>query len=88
MSDQQLQRQFESAVDEHAAALYRVAWRLTSDGHLANELVQETWLQAWQGLATLRDPDKLKSWLFGIMRFQYSKLVRRETRTSRLVHRA
>ncbi len=82
--DPQLQRQFESAVDEHAAALYRVACRLTGHHHLAGELVQETYLQAWQGLGSLRDRAKLKSWLFGILRFQYAKLVRRESRINSL----
>ncbi len=79
-ADQPLQRQFESAVDEHSGAMYRVAWRLTGNRELAAELVQESYLQAWQGLGSLRDRSRIKSWLFGILRFQYSKLVRRESR--------
>lgn len=82
--DEQLQRQFETAVDQHADSMYRVAYRLTGHRDLASELVQETYLQAWQGLASLRDETKLRSWMFGILRFQFSKQMRRESRTSSL----
>lgn len=82
--DPQLQRQFETVVDEHSDSMYRVAWRLTGNRDLAAELVQESYLQAWQGLESLRDRARLRSWLFGILRFQFSKQMRREARSSNL----
>lgn len=83
--DDQLQRQFETVVDQHADSMYRVAFRLTGHHDLASELVQETFLQAWQGLASLRDQSRLRAWMFGILRFQFSKQIRRESRTSSLL---
>lgn len=82
--DDQLQRQFETAIDQHADSMYRVAYRLTGHRDLASELVQETYLQAWQGLGSLRDHTRLRAWMFGILRFQFSKQIRRELRTSSL----
>ncbi len=71
------QRQFEGCVDQFHAGLYRVAFRLTGRQAVAVELVQETYLQAWKGLASLRDPEKMRAWLFAILRRQYLKLMRR-----------
>ena len=34
--------------DQHAAALWRYAWRLTGDHAHAEDVVQETLLRAWQ----------------------------------------
>ncbi len=78
--DDQLHRLFELAVDENADAMFRVAWRLTGEREWATELVQETYLQAWQGLESLRDRSRLQSWMFGILHRQYLKQLRRKTR--------
>lgn len=32
----------------------------------AREILQETWLRAWEGLGNLRDPARLRSWLLSI----------------------
>ncbi len=69
-------RQFEQCVDEHSPALYRVAWRMTGCESTASDLVQETFLQAWRGLESLRDAGRMRSWLFGILHNQYLKSVR------------
>lgn len=82
--DELPKREFEHAVELYADSLYRVAFRLTGKSDLASELVQETCLQAWQGLDSLRDRSRLRAWMFGILRFQYSKLLRRESRYSEL----
>lgn len=71
---------FEECVDRHADSLYRVAFRLMGDRDLAQELVQESFLQAWQNLAALRDPNRMRGWLFSILRNQYGKRMRTETR--------
>lgn len=86
-SETQLQQVFEDCVEACADSLYRVAFRLTSNKTLASELVQETYLNAWQNLGSLQDPKKMRSWIFAILRNQYSKLIRKESRapvTSRL----
>jgi RNA polymerase sigma-70 factor (ECF subfamily) len=70
-------RQFEQCVDQHHSGLYRVALRLTGREALATELVQETYLQAWRGLASLRDDDRMRAWLFAILRRQFLKTLGR-----------
>ncbi|MEN1680713.1 MAG: sigma-70 family RNA polymerase sigma factor [Planctomycetota bacterium] len=38
---------FHDLIDEHAPALYRLAYRLVGDGHEAEDIVQETLRSAW-----------------------------------------
>ena len=73
---------FESCVERYHPSLYRVAYRLTGRQALAMELVQETYLQAWRGLSSLRDPERMRSWLFAIMRRQYLKQMERNVERS------
>ncbi len=70
-------RQFEQCVDQHHAGLYRVALRLTGREATAVELVQETYLQAWRGLDSLRDTERMRAWLFAILRRQFLKSLGR-----------
>lgn len=80
MSDFATRRhQFEQCVDQHHAGLYRVALRLTGREAVAMELVQETYLQAWSGLSSLRDLERMRAWLFAILRRQFCKSLGRPT---------
>jgi len=49
-------------------ALYRTARRLTSRSGEAEDLVQETFLEAFRGFSSLADPGRCRAWLFRIMR--------------------
>lgn len=75
---------FESCVNRCADSAYRVAFRLLGNEAAAKDLVQETFLQAWANLDSLADPDRMRSWLFGILRNQYTKVLRRESRVTNL----
>ncbi len=79
-NDDQPKREFERAVDQFSDSMYRVAFRMTGNRELAFELVQETFLHAWKGLDSLRDPSRMRAWIFQILRFQFSKQLRREVR--------
>ena len=81
----QLQQQFEECVQQCADSLYRVAYRLTGNRTLALELVQETYLNAWKSLPNLKDSNKMRSWLFAIMRNQFSKLLHKEKRNAQTI---
>jgi RNA polymerase sigma factor (sigma-70 family) len=37
-----------------------------SDGQSAADLAQETWIRVFRGITRLREPAKLRAWLFGI----------------------
>jgi RNA polymerase sigma-70 factor, ECF subfamily len=77
----EMQSQFEACVESCADSIYRVAFRLTGNDTLARELVQNTYLEAWRNLKSLRDFSKLRSWIFAILRNQFSKLIRTERRS-------
>lgn len=65
--------QFEALVGAHADSLYRFAYWLCRDRARAEDLVQETFLRAWRGLAGLRDPAAAKSWLYTILRREHAR---------------
>ena len=83
-TDRQLRQQFEQCVDQHADSMYRVAFRLTGNRDIATELVQETYCQAWGSIQKLRDLEKIRSWMFAILRNQYSKHIRKTKRIQQL----
>jgi RNA polymerase sigma-70 factor (ECF subfamily) len=60
-------RGFEERALPHLRALFGLALRLTGDASAAEDLVQETYLKALQAFFTLRDPDRVRPWLFQIL---------------------
>jgi RNA polymerase sigma-70 factor (ECF subfamily) len=55
--------------DEHAAALWRYALRLTGDQARAEDVVQETLLRAWQHPEVADDSERsARAWLFTVAR--------------------
>lgn len=55
--------------DDHAAALWRYAVRLTGDPARAEDVVQETLLRAWQHPRVMDDRDRSpRAWLFTVAR--------------------
>ena len=63
-------------VDEHYAALYRYAYRLSGLADVAGDLTQETFCKAQAQFGQLRDPDRAKAWLFSILRNAYLHRIR------------
>ena len=53
--------------DRYLLPARRLAKRLVSRDDLAQDLAQEAILQAYLSLDRLRDPDRFKSWLYGIV---------------------
>ena len=55
--------------DEHAAALWRYAMRLTGDRARSEDVVQETLLRAWQHPEVIDDTERsARAWLFTVAR--------------------
>ena len=65
-------------IEEHRKALYRVAFSWCHQPALADDLVQETMLRALAGAEALRDPARLKGWLFVIMGNCFRDHLRRQ----------
>jgi RNA polymerase sigma-70 factor (ECF subfamily) len=70
------QRTVQRLVEEHYAALYRYAYRLSGSLTDAEDLTQETYCKAQFNLSQLRDPSRAKAWLFRILRNAYLHRVR------------
>ena len=58
---------FGQLADRYSQRAYRVALRMVGDADLAQEMVQETLLQAYSGLSTLREPVYFGAWLLRIV---------------------
>jgi RNA polymerase sigma-70 factor (ECF subfamily) len=69
-------RSVQKLVEDHYAALYRYAFRLSGSAADAEDLTQEAFCQAQLKLGQLRDYDRAKSWLFSILRNAYLHRVR------------
>jgi RNA polymerase sigma-70 factor, ECF subfamily len=68
--------QYEQWVRAFAPELYRFAYRLSGNHQIAEDLVQETFVEAWRSLAKQRQPDKARAWFFQILRYRYAHFIR------------
>lgn len=57
---------FRELVLEHSNAMFRLAWRLTSDESAAEDVVQEAFIKAWRKIGNFRMESSFKSWLHRI----------------------
>jgi RNA polymerase sigma-70 factor, ECF subfamily len=58
---------FEELTVSHLHAVYRLAVRLTGSAVTAEDLTQETYLKALQAFPSLREPSRVRAWLFQIL---------------------
>ena len=57
---------FGTLVDRYKGAVHALVYRKTGDFHIAEELTQDAFLQAYQKLSTLRNPVHFAGWLYVI----------------------
>lgn len=69
---------FESQALEFSDQLFRVAMRVCRDRGRAEDLVQETYLQAWRSFHRFEPGTNLRAWLFKIMFNVFYSGLRRE----------
>jgi RNA polymerase sigma-70 factor (ECF subfamily) len=67
-------------IDAHYEALYRYAYRLSGSTADAEDLTQEAFGKAFTRMGQLREPERVKAWLFRILRNLYLHKVRDEKR--------
>ena len=60
-------RRFEELALPHLGALFRCAVKLTGNEAAAEDLVQDTFLRAQKAFPSLRNPDRIKPWMFQIL---------------------
>lgn len=64
-------------VEQFHGDVYRFAYRLTGDGDWSEDIVQSTFLKAFERLEQLRDSKKAKSWLLAIARTTFLAELRK-----------
>jgi RNA polymerase sigma-70 factor, ECF subfamily len=84
------QGEFEHAVLPHVAGLARVARRLTLDGALAEDLMQDTLMLAWRSFHQFESGSNLRAWLFRILmnaHYGRGRKLKRQPQTNSLDER-
>jgi RNA polymerase sigma factor (sigma-70 family) len=59
---------FDALISRWHEPLWRYLRRLSRTDDMASDLAQDTWLRVLRGIASLREPARLRPWLFGIAR--------------------
>ena len=57
---------FACLVRKYQKRVHTLAWRKIGDFHIAEDITQETFLQVYRKLATLKDPSQFPGWLYVI----------------------
>ena len=68
---------FERLAERHAARLWRCALALSRDSHWAEDLAQETLVEAWRSLGRFDGRCRFSTWLYGVLRHRFLKGRRR-----------
>ena len=55
---------FTTLVRKHQKSVHALAWRKVGDFHYAEEITQDTFLQVYKKLATLKNPRQFSGWLY------------------------
>ncbi len=73
-------RAFGQIVERYQRLLCSLAYSATGQLSQSEDLAQDAFVDGWRQLANLREPEKLRSWLCGILRFKISHLRRADGR--------
>ena len=57
---------FNTLVQKYQRSVHALAWRKIGDFHYAEEITQDTFLQAYKKLSTLKNPHQFAGWLYVI----------------------
>jgi RNA polymerase sigma-70 factor, ECF subfamily len=76
---------FERLVSDHLQHVWRVVWRIVRHDDDAEDVVQEVFLAAWQGLAGFRDECSFSTW---VHRIAVTRALNHVDRSSEKLRRA
>ncbi len=69
---------FTELVKKYQKPVHALVWRKIGDFHIAEEITQDTFLKAYQGLAGLKKPQSFASWLYVIAANNCSTWLRKK----------
>ena len=76
---------FEAEAMPHLKGLYRTAFLLLRDRHEAEDLIQDTYLEAWKSFHRFELGTNCRAWLFKIMFHRLHHLRRSLAKSSRVI---
>jgi len=79
---------FEEILDRYQGPMLRTACSIVKDRDIAEDVVQNALIQAWQHLPSLREMGALRSWLMRIVVNQCISFKRRATRSTLFLQQA
>ncbi len=68
---------FTALVRKHQKSVHALAWRRVGDFHFAEEITQDTFLQVYEKLSTLKDRRQFAGWLYVITNRRCSNWLRK-----------
>jgi RNA polymerase sigma-70 factor (ECF subfamily) len=75
---------FQQVYERFADRVFRYAFTLLRDTHLAEEVAQEAMVVVWKGASRFAGRSKVSTWIFGIARNKAFDLIRKEERGKRV----
>ena len=69
---------FNTLVQKYQKSVHALAWRKIGDFHHAEEITQDTFLQVYRKLATLKDPNQFAGWLYviaNLLRCHFTEII-------------
>ena len=72
------QSAFTQLVKKYQRSVHALAWRKIGDFHIAEEVTQDTFLQVYKKLGTLKDPHRFEGWLYRIASRQCHAWLRKK----------
>jgi len=80
MRDDEMTKRFRALVRDQGDRIYNLALMRSGRRDLAQDVVQETYLRAWRGLARFRGAAELTTWLYRIAINVCHSYLKRESR--------
>jgi RNA polymerase sigma-70 factor (ECF subfamily) len=71
---------FTELVERHHDELVRICFAITTDIDAARDAAQLAWIKAWQRLRTVREPERLRTWLIAIAANEARQRIRADRR--------
>ncbi len=72
---------FNTLFQKYQKSIHAIAWQKIGDYHVAEEITQDVFLQAYNKLSTLKEPNKFSRWIYIIAKRRCVNWHQREKNT-------